>query len=84
MKITEGKPSDIKIKKYAFSNDNNFGPCVPKPLPQRPFCMGVVGQAGSGKSCIVMSLLCRRKKCYNKQFDRVEVFSPSLGSMRGG
>ena len=84
MKITEGKPSDIKIKKYAFSNDNNFGPSVPKPLPQRPFCMGVVGQAGSGKSCIVMSLLCRRKKCYNKQFDRVEVFSPSLSSMRGG
>jgi len=84
MRIREGKKADIKIKKYAFSNDNNFGPSVPKPLPQRPFCMGVVGQAGMGKSCIVMSLLCRRKKCYNRQFDRVEVFSPSLSSMRGG
>jgi len=55
---------------------------IPKPLPQKGgFAMLIVGKPGMGKTSLILSLVCKNNKCFNKKFDRVYVWSPSLITM---
>ena len=77
-------PADekIKISKFNFSCDD-VDDTIPKPLPQiLNFFMLVCGRPGSGKTSLILNLICKRGKMYNKKFDKVFVFSPSLMTMK--
>ena len=77
----------IKINKFEFSCDDR-DTSIPLPLPQTlNFCMGLIGKAGSGKTTLLLNLVCKHKTkkssgMYNKKFDKVYVFSPSLTTMK--
>ena len=43
--------------------------------------MLIVGKPGSSKTTLLLNLICKRGKMYNKKFDRVYLFSPSLGTI---
>lgn len=77
-------PADekIKISKFNFSCDD-IDDSIPKPLPQiLNFFMLVCGRPGSGKTSLILNLICKRGKMFNKKFDKVYVFSPSLLTMK--
>jgi hypothetical protein len=77
-------PADekIKISKFNFSCDD-IDESIPKPLPQMlNFFMLVCGRPGSGKTSLILNLICKRGKMFNKKFDKVYVFSPSLLTMK--
>lgn len=77
-------PADekIKISKFNFSCDE-VDESIPKPLPQMlNFFMLVCGRPGSGKTSLILNLICKRGKMFNKKFDKVFVFSPSLMTMK--
>jgi septin family protein len=77
-------PADekIKISKFNFSCDD-IDESIPKPLPQiLNFFMLVCGRPGSGKTSLILNLICKRGKMFNKKFDKVFVFSPSLLTMK--
>ena len=77
-------PADekIKISKFNFSCDD-IDESIPKPLPNiLNFFMLVCGRPGSGKTSLILNLICKRGKMYNKKFDKVFVFSPSLMTMK--
>jgi len=77
-------PADekIKISKFNFSCDE-IDESIPKPLPQMlNFFMLVCGRPGSGKTSLILNLICKRGKMFNKKFDKVYVFSPSLLTMK--
>jgi hypothetical protein len=77
-------PADekIKISKFNFSCDD-IDESIPKPLPQiLNFFMLVCGRPGSGKTSLILNLICKRGKMFNKKFDKVYVFSPSLLTMK--
>ena len=82
MKITEKLPDKkITLKKFDFSCDD-LDLSIPAPLPQAlNFFALVSGKPGSGKSSLILNLLCKRGKIYNKKFDRIFLFSPSLATM---
>lgn len=83
MKINEivDPNSKIKIRKFKFSCDDP-DLSVPDPLPKvLNFFLLVCGRPGSGKTTLILNLICKRGKCYNRKFDRVFVFSPSLTTM---
>ena len=76
-------PADekIKISKFNFSCDD-IDESIPKPLPQiLNFFMLICGRPGSGKTSLILNLICKRGKMFNKKFDKVFVFSPSLMTM---
>ena len=55
---------------------------IPKPLPQKGgFAMLICGRPGFGKTSLIFSLVCRQGKAFNKRFDKVFVFSPSMITM---
>ena len=55
---------------------------IPKPLPQKGgFAMLICGRPGFGKTSLICSLVCRQGKAFNKRFDRVFVYSPSMITM---
>ena len=55
---------------------------IPKPLPQKGgFAMLICGKPGTGKTSLILSLVCKQGKAFNRKFDRVFVFSPSLITM---
>tara|TARA_R110002050_G_scaffold109648_1_gene220732 strand:- start:325 stop:1092 length:768 start_codon:yes stop_codon:yes gene_type:complete len=71
----------INITKFKFSCDD-VDSSIPKPLPQKGgFALCLIGKPGSGKTTLILSLLCKNGKAFNKKFDRVFLFSPSLGTM---
>ena len=47
----------------------------------RGFAMIIVGRPGYGKTSLILSLVCKTGKCFNKKFDKVFVWSPSLVTM---
>ena len=70
----------INVSKFAFSCDD-IDDTIPKPLPQKGgFAMLIVGKPGMGKTTLILSLICKQGKAFNKKFDRVYIFSPSLFS----
>lgn len=77
-------PADekIKISKFNFSCDD-IDESIPKPLPQvLNFFMLICGRPGSGKTSLILNLICKRGKMFNRKFDKVFVFSPSLMTMK--
>ena len=72
--------SNIHLSKFKFNCDE-VDPSVPKPLPQNlNHFLLIVGKPGSSKTTLLLNMICKRGKMYNKKFDRVYLFSPSLGS----
>tara|TARA_R110002049_G_scaffold88049_1_gene222654 strand:- start:435 stop:1199 length:765 start_codon:yes stop_codon:yes gene_type:complete len=84
MKITEKLPEKkICLKKFDFSCDDK-DLSIPEPLPQtQNWFMMICGKPGSGKSSLILNLCCKRGKIYNKKYDRIYLFSPSLSTMKG-
>ena len=55
---------------------------IPKPLPQKGgFAIIICGRPGMGKTSLILSLVCKQGKAFNRKFDKVYVFSPSLITM---
>eukprot|EP01047_Picozoa_sp_COSAG01_P016002 COSAG01_NODE_809_length_13431_cov_12.268677_10_plen_253_part_00 len=82
MRITEEAcESKICLSKFKFNCDE-IDPSVPAPLPQNlNHFMLIVGKPGSSKTTLLLNLICKRGKMYNKKFDKVYLFSPSLGTI---
>ena len=82
MRITEEAcESKICLSKFKFNCDE-IDPSVPQPLPQNlNHFMLIVGKPGSSKTTLLLNLICKRGKMYNKKFDKVYLFSPSLGTI---
>ena len=82
LNIRETENEDkIVLSKFNFSCDDK-DETIPKPLPQMlNFFLLVNGRPGSGKTSLILNLIAKRGKLYNKKFDRVFVFSPSLTTM---
>tara|TARA_R110000737_G_scaffold164834_2_gene192441 strand:+ start:2437 stop:3183 length:747 start_codon:yes stop_codon:yes gene_type:complete len=83
MDIQETEPEKkIVLSKFSFSCDD-IDDSIPKPLPQQlNFFMLVCGKPASGKTSLILNLVCKNNKLYNKKFDRIYVFSPSLITMK--
>tara|TARA_R110002124_G_scaffold183029_1_gene350401 strand:+ start:869 stop:1627 length:759 start_codon:yes stop_codon:yes gene_type:complete len=83
MKINEIEPQNkIVIKKFGFTCDA-LDNTIPQPLPQSlNWFMLLCGRPGSGKTTLILNLIAKRGKMYNKKFDRVYIFSPSLGTLK--
>jgi len=72
----------INITKYEFTCDD-VDDSIPKPLPQKGgFAMLIIGKPGSGKTTLILSLICKKGKAFNRKFDRVYLWSPSLITMK--
>ena len=83
MNIKEIEPENkIVMKKFAFSCDD-IDDTIPKPLPQtQNWFMLISGRPGSGKTTLILNLICKNGRNYNKKYDKVFVFSPSLGTLK--
>ena len=80
-RITEEENNDINISKYNFSCDDE-DPTIPDPLPKKSFSMLITGRPGMGKTCLLLNLICKRGKCFNRKFDKVYIISPSLATIK--
>jgi ATP-dependent Clp protease ATP-binding subunit ClpA len=45
--------------------------------------MLIIGRPGYGKTSLINSLVCKTGKCFNRKFDRVYIWSPSMITMEG-
>ena len=91
--MSKNKKSNINIKeienenkivlsKFKFSCDT-IDETIPLPLPRMlSFFMLICGRPGSGKTSLILNLVCKRGKMYNKKFDKIFVYSPSLTTMK--
>ena len=71
----------INISKFKFTCDD-ADLTIPKPLPQQGgFAMLIVGKPRSGKTNLLLNLTTKMNKNFNRKFDRVFLFSPSVGTM---
>lgn len=69
-----------QIVRFNFKCDT-INPNIPFPLPNHSsFTFLIIGAPGSGKSNLLLNLLCREHEYYNQVFTRVFLFSPSTGS----
>lgn len=80
--IRETEPDDkIVVSKFAFTCDG-FDETIPKPLPQQGgFAMLIIGKPRSGKTNLLLNLTTKAHKNFNRKFDRVYLFSPSVLTM---
>jgi AAA+ ATPase superfamily predicted ATPase len=83
LNIKEVEPDKkLVLSKFNFSCDD-IDESIPKPLPQMlNFFMLICGRPGSGKTTLILNLIAKRGKMYNKKFDKIFVFSPSLMTMK--
>jgi DNA polymerase III delta prime subunit len=83
LNIKEIEPdAKIVLSKFNFSCDD-IDESIPKPLPQMlNFFLLICGRPGSGKTTLILNLICKRGKMYNKKFDKIFVFSPSLLTLK--
>ena len=83
MNITETEPEKkITLSKFKFTCDD-VDESIPAPLPQQlNFFMLICGKPASGKTSLILNLVCKSNKVYNKKFDRIFVFSPSLITLK--
>jgi len=73
----------IVISGTKFSCDD-VDDSIPQPLPQKGgFAMLIIGRPGYGKTSLINSLVCKTGKCFNRKFDRVYIWSPSMITMEG-
>tara|TARA_R110000751_G_scaffold857_4_gene2858 strand:+ start:1460 stop:2224 length:765 start_codon:yes stop_codon:yes gene_type:complete len=72
----------INISKYEFTCDD-IDDSIPEPLPkQGGFAFLIIGKPGMGKTTLILSLICKQGKAFNRKFDRVYLWSPSLITMK--
>ena len=72
----------INVTGAKYSCDE-IDPTIPKPLPQQGgFAWIICGKPGMGKTSLITSLTCKQGKAFNRKFDRVYLFSPSLITMK--
>ena len=73
----------IVISGTKFSCDD-LDKTIPAPLPQRGgFAFIVVGRPGFGKTSLLNTLVCKSGRNFNRKFDRVFIWSPSMITMEG-
>jgi len=73
----------IVVSATKFSCDD-VDDSIPSPLPQKGgFAMLIVGRPGYGKTSLINSLVCKSGKNFNRKFDRVYIWSPSMITMEG-
>ena len=73
----------IVVSGTKFSCDD-IDNSIPAPLPQKGgFAMIIVGRPGYGKTSLINSLVCKSGKNFNRKFDKVFVWSPSMITMEG-
>ena len=73
----------IVISATKFSCDD-VDDSIPAPLPQKGgFAMLIVGRPGYGKTSLINSLVCKSGKNFNRKFDKVFIWSPSMITMEG-
>eukprot|EP01047_Picozoa_sp_COSAG01_P036743 COSAG01_NODE_2882_length_6914_cov_40.714894_4_plen_257_part_00 len=79
MRIREQEcENNICLSKFKFNCDE-VDKKIPKPLPQNlNHFLLIVGKPGSSKTTLILNLIAKRGKNYNKRFDRVYLWSPSL------
>ena len=71
----------INVSKFEFTCDA-VDDSIPPPLPQQGgFAMLIIGKPGMGKTTLILSLVCKQGKAFNRKFDRVYLWSPSLITM---
>ncbi len=71
----------IVVSATKFSCDD-VDDSIPSPLPQKGgFAMLIVGRPGYGKTSLINSLVCKSGKNFNRKFDRVYIWSPSMITM---
>lgn len=81
-RIREKKINELEVHKTPFSVDKRDH-SIPKPLPRtyNHFCL-FTAKPRSGKTTLMYSLLTFRKSPYYRKFDKVFIFSPSLGTTK--
>ena len=72
------KPINITAHKFSCDDEDLT---IPEPLPRKSFSMIVIGKPGMGKTTLLLSLICKQGKAFNRKFDRVYLWSPSLITM---
>jgi len=79
MRITEtSNETNICISKFKFNCDE-VDPSIPAPLPKNlNHFLLICGKPGSSKTTLLLNLIAKRGKNYNKKYDLVYLFSPSL------
>ena len=71
----------INISKFKFTGDGSYD-TIPKPLPQQGgFAMLIIGKPRSGKTNLLLNLTTKAHKNFNRKFDKVYLFSPSVNTM---
>ena len=76
-----GCDEKIVLSKFKFNCDE-VDKSIPDPLPQNlNHFLLIVGKPGSSKTTLLLNLICKRGKMYNKKFDRIYLFSPSSDSL---
>lgn len=70
----------INISKFNFSCDDE-DMTIPEPLPRKSFSMLIIGKPGMGKTNLLLNLVTKRGKCFNRKMDRVFIVSPSLSTI---
>jgi len=81
-RIKETEPEvPIVVNKFAFTCDGE-DETIPKPLPRAGgFAMLIVGKPRSGKTNLLLNLTTKAHKNFNRKFDRVYLWSPSVHTM---
>ena len=82
MHIREKRPRNadrLEISKFQFTCDD-IDKSIPEPLPQKGHFFLIVGQPRSGKTNLILNLLCKKNRFYNCKYDRVFLFSPSTST----
>ena len=73
----------INISGTKFSCDD-VDDSIPAPLPRKGgFAIIIVGRPGFGKTSLINSLVCKSGKNFNRKFDRLFIWSPSMITMEG-
>lgn len=77
MLIQEVQNDNLKISRIKMKTDNNMDN-LERPLQPFHFFYMFVAPPGAGKTSMILNLLTKRGKAYNKRFDKVYIWSPSL------
>lgn len=80
MKIQEIENTQIKLKKVHMKNDSKIEG-NPPPWDNYNFFYIIIGTPGSGKTSLWINMLLERNGLLNRKFDKVIIFSPSLGTV---
>ena len=81
-RINETEPEvPIVVNKFKFTCDDEDH-TIPKPLPRAVgFAMLIIGKPRSGKTNLLLNLTTKAHKNFNRKFDRVYLWSPSVHTM---